>query len=367
MNIYITNYRTAHTKDECLLADIDIPQKVHWFADTYKNAASELVHPTHRLIDKVVDEQLLNSLKSTKQGKTAFICAAGNAGFSCINFSSSTLAGKYKLSPLNIVQIYASKIAQACGATDLITTDATSCISSIKVLGDVINLITFYGFSRVVVLSADNPITDPFLNFFGGTNASLTYEVENKQSLKPSAFDTINSNFYLGQGASFVVFEAENATTNTPLLQLISAYSSSEENTNAISQREDGQGYIKAIEGALFYGSKKAEEIKTVKTHGTGTKVNNIAEKTALDSVLKEFVATSYKPSIGHTMSASGLLETLLMFEDIKSGTIPAIKNRTEDDTVFLSKSVSAPEGLCLSLTAGMGNTYSAAIFNMGV
>jgi 3-oxoacyl-[acyl-carrier-protein] synthase-1 len=104
------------------------------------------------------------------------------------------------------------------------------------------------------------------------------------------------------------------------------------------------------------------EQISIVKTHGTGTQSNNLAEKTALGNTLKEFVATSYKQKIGHTMGASGLLETLLLLDDLKKGVVPAIENRTETDKVYLSEPVSPPEGLILSLAAGMGNIYSAAI-----
>jgi hypothetical protein len=62
-------------------------------------------------------------------------------------------------------------------------------------------------------------------------------------------------------------------------------------------------------------------------------------------------------------MGSSGLLETLLLLQDIKAGFIPAIENRTESDSVFLSESISPPDGLIMSLAAGMGNIYSAAIF----
>jgi 3-oxoacyl-(acyl-carrier-protein) synthase len=81
--------------------------------------------------------------------------------------------------------------------------------------------------------------------------------------------------------------------------------------------------------------------------------------------MLTNFVATSYKPRIGHTMGSSGLLETLLLLEEMRVGKVPAIANRTEEDNVFLSHDVEAPEGLILSLAAGMGNIYSAAVFQL--
>jgi len=78
---------------------------------------------------------------------------------------------------------------------------------------------------------------------------------------------------------------------------------------------------------------------------------------------LSDFVVTSYKQKIGHTMGSSGLLESLLLLEDMKKGFVPPIENRTESDSVFLSEPTKPPKGYILSLAAGMGNIYSAAIF----
>jgi len=107
------------------------------------------------------------------------------------------------------------------------------------------------------------------------------------------------------------------------------------------------------------------KDIRVVKTHGTGTASNNAAERAALEATLEGFIATSFKPKIGHTMGASGLLESVMLCESISRGVIPAIPNRTQNDSVFLSQDAKAPSGLFLSLAAGMGNVYSAAIFEV--
>jgi len=230
---------------------------------------------------------------------------------------------------------------------------------------DVQNLITHYHFDRVIVLTVEDGVTNAVLEFFGESKAVLTQKQE-ETGIKPSAFDGKNFGFRVGQGAALAVFESDYAVGKldaTPHAALIGAYNASEASTNAIGQLEDGEGFTKAINGAIHYSNLMPNEITIVKTHGTGTESNNKAEKAALLNTLDQFVATSYKQKIGHTMGSSGLLETLLLLEDLKSGYVPAIENRTETDSVFLSDSVSAPDGLILSLAAGMGNIYSAAIF----
>ena len=62
-------------------------------------------------------------------------------------------------------------------------------------------------------------------------------------------------------------------------------------------------------------------------------------------------------------MGASGLLETVLLLDNLAYGVVPGIPNRTDEDNVFLSQDCEAPDGLVLSLAAGMGNVYTAAIF----
>jgi 3-oxoacyl-[acyl-carrier-protein] synthase II len=222
-----------------------------------------------------------------------------------------------------------------------------------------------YGFDRVIVFSGEDSVNNLVLEFFGEAGASLQYKDEGER--QPSAFDDKNQGFHIGQGAVVAIFEKEHAGMADPLAKFVGAYSSAEDSTNPLGQREDGSGFSKAIEGALFVAKAHQNDVRLVKTHGTGTPVNNAAEKSALLRSLNEFVATSYKPRIGHTMGASGLLETGLLLRDLESGFVPKILNRTQDDSVFLSSDAPIPEGLMLSLAAGMGNIYSAALFSREV
>jgi 3-oxoacyl-[acyl-carrier-protein] synthase-1 len=367
MNIYLTHYRTASTRNVELLTDIVYPQKVHWFPEVYARIKTGLTYVPHKVAEKVLDPALMEELRSSQKGKTAFILAGGNAHFAGIGQRAydNQLNYTYKFLPFTLTQVYAGRTAQNFGVMDSITTDSSACASSLKVLMDVQVLINHYGFDRVIVLTVEDGVSNAVLEFFGESRAVLTAKDE-ESGIKPSAFDSKNGGFYVGQGAALAVFESEKSTFKqgiTPKAQLLSAYNASESSTNAIGQLENGEGYIKAIQGALKVAKTHAHMISVVKTHGTGTVSNNLSERNALNKLLPHFIATSYKQKIGHTMGASGLLETLLLLDDIREGTIPAIENRTEDDPIFLSKSAAKPDGLILSLAAGMGNIYSAAIF----
>jgi 3-oxoacyl-(acyl-carrier-protein) synthase len=270
---------------------------------------------------------------------------------------------KTKIPFLTLTNIYAGRIASIFHVHDHVSTDASACASGLKVLMDMQNLFWHYGFDRAIVLAGEDSVCVPSLEFFGDAKANIPLD----STRVPSAFDGTNTGFHVGQGAALAVFEREHPNMSKPMAKFLGAYTSAENNTNPLGQRPDGEGYSKAIDGALTVAKLDKRDVKIVKTHGTGTDANNKAEKAALLRSLDEFVATSYKPRIGHTLSASGLLETGLLLNDLERGIVPQILNRTEADDVFLSYDAPAPQGPFLSLAAGMGNIYSAALFSTEV
>lgn len=373
MRIFLTQASKWHATECELIDDITFPQRVFWDPSTYKNVKTGLFYPPHRVAEKSLTGDLYSYVAANPVQKTAFILAGGNCIFGGEGRKVSKenkLSYEYKFLPLSLTHIWAGRTASNFGSMDQIVTDATACTSGLKVLTDVQTLIRHYNFDRVIVLAVEDQVNNMTLQFFGESGACLTEKTAQDEAVLPSAFDSVNHGFYIGQGSAVAIFESEKAMEKNgsqALLELIGAWTAAEGDANAIGQREDGQGFIRAISGALEVSRTAAEQIKIVKTHGTGTKSNNLAERRALTSTIPEFVATSYKQRIGHTMGVSGLLETLLLLDDLKSGFVPEIQNRTEEDAVFLSSAKQAPDGLILSLAAGMGNVYSAAIFNREV
>lgn len=362
--IYLSEYLHRSTENLALISDIPWPQQVHLLPDTLRHIKRGMTYPPHRLVDSLGIDHIRDYIcNNPVRGKTGFILAAGSQNW-------AGASGRYDRNPdaelhyqckipfLTLTNIYAGRIASILGIEDHVSTDASACASSLKVLMEVENLIKNFGFDRMVVLTVEDSMNNSTLEFFGEAGACLT--VEDDQTIQPSAFDSHNYGFHVGQGAALAVFETSPVN---PKARLLGAYTSAEFNDNPLGQREDGKGYQKAIEGALQVAKLTPDDVNLVKTHGTGTQVNNVAEKNALNTTLREFVATSYKQRIGHTVAASGLLETCLLLDDLKEGFVPAIPNRTEDDSVFLSAPTPSPEGAFLSLAAGMGNVYSAALF----
>jgi len=370
VRIFLTKFSTFSTESTSVIEDVAYPQRVHWFPDTYDRTKNGLSFVPQKIVARLMTDELLEHVLR-RLGKTAFLLAGGSQVWGSGGMPpykkhyDNSLAYAYKMEVLTISHVFGSRIASQFGAFDYLATDATTCASSLKVMMDVNHLIKLYGFDRVIVLALEDSITNSELSFFGSAKANICLDDEGRGAV-PSAFDSKNGGFYLGQGGCLAVFEAESFMNIKPRAELLGAYTCGEEFSNPLGQREDGQGYTKAIQNAIGFAGVDHSEIELVKTHGTGTPINNKSEAAALRSTLPcGFIATSYKQRIGHTVGASGLLETCLLLDDIKrGGMVPEIKNRTEEDKQFISSPTKAPEGLLLSLAAGMGNVYSAAIFD---
>lgn len=372
MKIYLTQYKTVCSRETTLFTDVVYPQRVHFIPQSMAKVKTGFSYVPHEVANMVVTKDVIDYVKNNPvSGKTGFLLAGGSQGWAGgkskeMDKPSDTLDYTFKLGVLSMTNIYAGRIASLFEAYDYVATDASACATGIKSMLDVKNMIDYMGFDRVIILALEDQVSKLTLEFFGQAKANLLLRDEENGAI-PSAFDSKNQGFILGQGAAIAVFESAAAVEKnvvTPKAELCSAWVSAEQCSNPIGQREDGQGYQRAIQGALNAAKLKANDIKIIKTHGTGTKVNNQSEKNAITTIFKDFIATSYKQHIGHTVAASGLLETCLILDDIKSGKIPPIKNRTEEDPVFLSKEATVPDGLLLSLAAGMGNIYAAAILS---
>ena len=374
MRVFLTKFDTLYTEETTVIADVAYPQRVHWFPDTYSRVSSGLAFVPNRILEKLVSKELVDYVVSNPvRGKTGFILAGGSQTWGSGGVPlykqhlDNSLAYAYKMEVLTLTNIFASRLASQLGANDYMATDASACASGLKVMMDVRHLIQLYGFDRVIVLAMEDSVTNASLSFFGSAKANICLDDEQRGKV-PSAFDKTNGGFYIGQGACLAVFESASALYKLgtdPRAELLGAYTAGEHNANPIGQREDGEGYHKAIIGTLELSGSSPRGVGLIKTHGTGTEINNKSERAAIESIFDDFIATSYKQRIGHTVGASGLLETCILLDDIKQkGMVPEIKNRTEEDKKFISSPTEAPRGLLLSLAAGMGNVYSAAIFD---
>ncbi len=138
----------------------------------------------------------------------------------------------------------------------------------------------------------------------------------------------------------------------------------------------EGEVLHLAIERALSEASTMPPEVKTVKSHGTGTQQNDVVEATVIKRLFSKSPphVTALKPYFGHSVVASALVELSHLLRNIKRKneimpipTTPpeSVDPLCKDLNLVLEDPCTFPGGYVLSLAAGFGGFHSAVVLEI--
>ena len=304
------------------------PQLVHKLTD-----GGTHVRMGVRTIPEVLVRMLLqeDDLKARVQSamesskRTGFIFACGNVAW----FGHDPKVGdKSQLNllsmlPMGGTQILGGYLANQLGRFDYISSDATSCVSSMHALYTADLLLKVGKLDTVVIVSTDNALAPEYLRIFGENKISKSLEEENDATCKK---------FHLSQGVNITVLTSLEVKAKAHLL---GCAVTAEQHPTPLGIRPDGAGYTNAIIEALEDADIAAHEVDFIKTHATFTD-DNAVEAEVIRRIFGDIREVNYKSVIGHTMGVSGILET--------------------------NKAIEENKGVFTSISAGMGNVFAAAI-----
>lgn len=134
------------------------------------------------------------------------------------------------------------------------------------------------------------------------------------------------------------------------------------------SMDEEGRAFEYAVLSALSKANVKPSEVEVVKAHATGTVLNDRTEAKVYGKLFgKDAVVTALKGVTGHTVTASGLLELVMLGESLKRNIVPKVVGLEELDKDCSVIDVALDErvysgGYVVSVSAGFGGFYSAVV-----
>ncbi len=357
--VFVTRHIAVSTTTPTLVENLAKPMWVNLIQRIYTGAKQGVRLPMHNLY-RMLD---MPSFAPEAPKRGGFFFAAGNVAAAGLDLHyanpNAHTSYTYRIPIYSGINIFAGQCANEVGMTEVIATDATACASSMKALWDAWAMIKMRRIDRAIVVACEEQTTNMMLEFFGKEGVALTAEQE-AAGKKPSAFDPVNGGFRIGNGAAAFLLEAEGHESYRPVAELTGVAMSGEKHTPALGQDDRGSGYIRVLQELQHLDASRPDIIKA---HGTGTEMNNRAEAFALERVFGAggFLATSYKPLLGHTMGASGLVEMSRLLGDIEQGFVRGIANKTVDTPGFLSGDLSGDFKSVICLSAGMGNVYGGA------
>lgn len=370
-NIAITKSKAIYT-DKAQLKGKNYPQNVNVVDGFLKGTESGYKYTCELMYEQLFnaeDTAYLNEIAS-KEGRNGVIIASGTSEWGGAGIHLPHIEPEYTLKTpfFTLINILSGKVANKLGWHDYMTTDATACISGYKAFLEAELILNAGIVDRVLIIGIDDQINPMVLELFGMLDASISPAREENGDL-PSAFDDENYGFRLGHGVGYIVLENKKSlaeTKNKPLAYLDKTVLRGEKLSNPFGQDPSGDGYARVMKEVLKETKLVANDISFIKTHGTGSKSNNIAESNGIRDVFGEkFIATSYKSEIGHTLGSNAIVELDIALKDATNGIVRGIKNRTKEDHQFLSYDKEMKVEKILMLGSGMGNVYGSSVISI--
>lgn len=149
-------------------------------------------------------------------------------------------------------------------------------------------------------------------------------------------FDRRRNGTVLGEGAGVLVLEAADhaRARGARARAVITGFGMSCEAYSMTAPDPDGTGVADATRDALW--AMSPDELGWIKTHGTGTRLNDAAECRGLAMVFGESLfsvpLTSLKPALGHCLGASAGVELVGAIKALEWGLVPPTLGSDEPD-----------------------------------
>ncbi len=189
----------------------------------------------------------------------------------------------------------------------------------------------------------------------------------------PAPFDVERDGFLMGEGAAVMVLERESSAQKrkVPILARLSGCALGADARNMLEMESHGETIVPLIQKALSKAGLKPPDIAYVNAHGTGTKLNDLVESTALYRIFGDTGAwiSSTKGATGHLLGAAGSVEAVLSAMVLERGEIPDTRNLKNPDPQCRVRHVEKG-GVrkmvdhVMSLSYGFGGQLGAVIFS---
>lgn len=174
-------------------------------------------------------------------------------------------------------------------------------------------------------------------------------------------FDKDRSGMILGEACGAVLLSAQDAQVDSSNQVSVTGGASNCDTSSVTATSSDGVAIARVVNAALADAELNASEITAIKTHGTASQANDLAEATAMHQVFNKLPPLlSLKSYVGHTLGACGVVELVLLQAALKSGRLPATVGFETPDPALGVK----PIGNSLAVVSG-GN-YLLNYFGFG-
>jgi 3-oxoacyl-[acyl-carrier-protein] synthase II len=250
-------------------------------------------------------------------------------------YSEGMRAVRPRSIPMSMINNPAATVAIRYGITGPCTATATACAAGADALVSGFSMIRSGEADIVLAGGAESPVVRAVVVGFERLQA-LAHASDPRRASRP--FDTDRTGFVIAEGSALIVLEsAEHAIARgAQVYARFVGFGRSGDAHHSTAPDPHGRGAAVAMRSALRNARIAAADVGFVNAHGTGTRLNDVAEAAALHKVFGELTSTTpvtaTKGVTGHSLGASGAVEAVATIQALRSGLLPPTANLDTPD-----------------------------------
>ena len=252
----------------------------------------------------------------------------------------------------SMVHTTAVNIAKMFGITGRVISSCTACTTSSQSIGYGYEAIKFGMQDAMLCGGADEYDTTTVAVFDNLLACSNAYNAT--PHLTPRPFDADRDGLVVGEGAGAVLLEEYESARKRGANILAEIIGFSCNNNGGDLILPNTNGIIQTIKLGLGNAGIRPEDVDVVSAHATATIMGDIIEAKAIHAVYGDGPwVTALKSYMGHTMSACGVIETVLTLYMLKEAFVaPTLNLDRVDERCAMVRHVRTLERVPLSIAA---------------
>ena len=257
--------------------------------------------------------------------------------------------------------VFLGKMAERIGSffrtANRVEVISNACISGVSALIVAKRWIETGRYKQVIVAGGD-------ILFHFITSGFLSFRSVSAQRCRP--YDKQRDGLNLGEACGAVLLSTAGSAKDI----LLSGGAVSNDANHISGPSRTGDGLALAISQAMKEAGVTPEDISFINAHGTATIYNDEMESKAIHLAgLSSVPVNSLKPYVGHTLGASGIIESILCIEQLKEGIMygtlgyetpgvpmPVIVNAAHQSIAMKS---------CIKTASGFGGCNAAIVLSL--
>jgi len=303
--------------------------------------------------------------------RVGLILGSGIGGVTSMETTQATIdsKGPARVNPFSVTKIMpnsaAAHVGIQLGVQGPSITGALACTCGTDMVGLGYDLIRRGDADVVICGASEATITPVIVAGFIAMRAMSRRNDDPEGACRP--YDEDHNGFLIGEGSAVMILESADSVERRgaePYAKL-TGIGRTTDAYNLTDPDPKGRGIMRAMQLAVESSGLSGERIGYISPHGTGTVAGDGPESQAMAAINPDAKVSATKSTLGHSLGASGAIETAICALALKEKTIPPMRNLTKiaercaDLDYVVNEPREAPDleaALCANLGVGGHN-----------